>query len=256
MDKLSIMGVRINNISMGEALKSAEETIKKDEKLIIYTPNTEIIMMCQKDEDFLNIINKSDINVPDGVGLIYAGKIKNHPLKEKVAGYDLSMNLLKMAHEKGLRLYVVGGRPGVADAAMKNVQSNYPGIKIVGARHGYFKGAHLGQGGHEEERELIEDINKNKPHILFVGFGAKKQEQWIEYNKDLIEANVIIGNGGTLDGLAGLVKRAPDIFIKLGLEWFYRLIKEPKRIKRQIVLPLFMIKVIFENNNLVRPIED
>ena len=79
MDKLSIMGVRINNISMGEALKSAEETIKKDEKLIIYTPNTEIIMMCQKDEDFLNIINKSDINVPDGVGLIYAGKIKNHP---------------------------------------------------------------------------------------------------------------------------------------------------------------------------------
>ena len=107
MDKLSIMGVRINNISMGEALKSAEETIKKDEKLIIYTPNTEIIMMCQKDEDFLNIINKSDINVPDGVGLIYAGKIKNHPLKEKVAGYDLSMNLLKMAHEKGLRLYVV-----------------------------------------------------------------------------------------------------------------------------------------------------
>jgi UDP-N-acetyl-D-mannosaminuronic acid transferase (WecB/TagA/CpsF family) len=82
MDKLSIMGVRINNISMGEALKSAEETIKKDEKLIIYTPNTEIIMMCQKDEDFLNIINKSDINVPDGVGLIYAGKIKNHPLKE------------------------------------------------------------------------------------------------------------------------------------------------------------------------------
>jgi N-acetylglucosaminyldiphosphoundecaprenol N-acetyl-beta-D-mannosaminyltransferase len=142
MDKLSIMGVRINNISMGEALKSAEETIKKDEKLIIYTPNTEIIMMCQKDEDFLNIINKSDINVPDGVGLIYAGKIKNHPLKEKVAGYDLSMNLLKMAHEKGLRLYVVGGRPGVADAAMKNVQSNYPGIKIVGARHGYFKGAH------------------------------------------------------------------------------------------------------------------
>jgi N-acetylglucosaminyldiphosphoundecaprenol N-acetyl-beta-D-mannosaminyltransferase len=89
-----------------------------------------------------------------------------------------------------------------------------------------------------------------------VGFGAKKQEQWIEYNKDLIEANVIIGNGGTLDGLAGLVKRAPDIFIKLGLEWFYRLIKEPKRIKRQIVLPLFMIKVIFGNNNLVRPIED
>ena len=255
MDKLSIMGVRINNISMNEVLKLAEQKIKNDEKYIIYTPNTEIIMMCQKDEEFLNIMNKSDINVPDGVGLIYAGKIKKFPLKEKVAGYDLSINLLKMADEKGLKLYAVGGRPGVAEAAMQNVQKKYPGIKIVGAHHGYFKGTHLGKFGHEEEIAVIEDINRHKPHILFVGFGAKKQEQWIEYNKDLINANIIIGNGGTLDGLAGIVKRAPDIFINLGLEWLYRLIKEPKRITRQIVLPVFMFKVIFGNKDIVRVIE-
>ncbi|HOA20260.1 MAG TPA: WecB/TagA/CpsF family glycosyltransferase [Sedimentibacter sp.] len=255
MDKLSIMGVRINNISMNEVLKLAEQKIKNDEKYIIYTPNTEIIMMCQKDEEFLNIMNKSDINVPDGVGLIYAGKIKKFPLKEKVAGYDLSINLLKMADEKGLKLYAVGGRPGVAEAAMQNVQKKYPGIKIVGAHHGYFKGTHLGKFGHEEEIAVIEDINRHKPHILFVGFGAKKQEQWIEYNKDLINANIIIGNGGTLDGLAGIVKRAPDIFINLGLEWLYRLIKEPKRITRQIVLPVFMFKVIFGNKDIVKKIE-
>jgi N-acetylglucosaminyldiphosphoundecaprenol N-acetyl-beta-D-mannosaminyltransferase len=255
MDKLSIMGVRINNISMNEVLKLAEQKIKNDEKYIIYTPNTEIIMMCQKDEEFLNIMNKSDINVPDGVGLIYAGKIKKFPLKEKVAGYDLSINLLKMADEKGLKLYAVGGRPGVAEAAMQNIQKKYPGIKIVGAHHGYFKGTHLGEFGHEEEIALIEDINRHKPHILFVGFGAKKQEQWIEYNKDLINANIIIGNGGTLDGLAGIVKRAPDIFINLGLEWLYRLIKEPKRITRQIVLPVFMFKVIFGNKDIVKKIE-
>ena len=255
MDKLSIMGVRINNISMNEVLKLAEQKIKNDEKYIIYTPNTEIIMMCQKDEEFLNIMNKSDINVPDGVGLIYAGKIKKFPLKEKVAGYDLSINLLKMADEKGLKLYAVGGRPGVAEAAMQNIQKKYPGIKIVGAHHGYFKGTHLGKFGHEEEIAVIEDINRHKPHILFVGFGAKKQEQWIDYNKDLINANVIIGNGGTLDGLAGIVKRAPDIFINLGLEWLYRLIKEPKRITRQIVLPVFMFKVIFGNKDIVKKIE-
>ena len=255
MDRLSIMGVRINNISMNEVLKIAEQKIEDDEKYIIYTPNTEIIMMCQKDEEFLNLMNKSDINVPDGVGLIYAGKVKRFPLKEKVAGYDLSINLLKMADEKGLKLYVVGGRPGVAEAAMKNVQNDYPGIKIVGTQHGYFKGAHLGEFGHDEELSLIEDINKQKPHILFVGFGAKKQEQWVEYNKSLINANIIIGNGGTLDGLAGLVKRAPDIFINLGLEWLYRLIKEPKRITRQIVLPVFMVKVIFGNKDIVKEIQ-
>ena len=255
MDRLSIMGVRINNISMNEVLKLTEQKIENDEKYIIYTPNTEIIMMCQKDEEFLNLMNQSDINVPDGVGLIYAGKIKKLPLKEKVAGYDLSINLLKMADEKGLKLYVVGGRPGVAEAAMKNVQNKYPGTKIVGAQHGYFKGAHLGEFGHDEEVSLIEDINKHKPHILFVGFGAKKQEQWIEYNKGKINANVIIGNGGTLDGLAGFVKRAPDIFINLGLEWLYRLIKEPKRITRQIVLPVFMFKVIFGNKDTVKEIK-
>lgn len=255
MDKLSIMGVRIDNISMNEVLKNAEEKIEKNEQYIIYTPNTEFIMMCQKDEEFFNLLNESDINIPDGIGLIYAGKIKKHPLKEKVGGYDLSVNLLKMANDKGLRLYVVGGKPGVAEAAMKNVREKYPGIKIVGAQHGYFKGTHLGKSGHEEELAVIEDINKHQPHILFIGFGAKKQEQWIEYNKDLINANVIIGNGGTLDGLAGIVKRAPDIFIKLGLEWLYRLMKEPKRIKRQVVLPIFMIKIIFGNKNIVKEIE-
>ena len=255
MDKLSIMGVRIDNLSMDEVLKIAEEKIEKDEQYIIYTPNTEFIMMCQKDEEFLNLMNESDINIPDGIGLIYAGKIKKHPLKEKVGGYDLSVNLLKMANDKGLKLYVVGGKPGVAEAAMENVREKYPGIKIVGAQHGYFKGTHLGKKGHEEELAVIEDINKHQPHILFVGFGAKKQELWIENNKDLINANVIIGNGGTLDGLAGIVKRAPDIFIKLGLEWLYRLMKEPKRIKRQIVLPVFMLKVIFGNKNIVKEIE-
>jgi N-acetylglucosaminyldiphosphoundecaprenol N-acetyl-beta-D-mannosaminyltransferase len=255
MDKLSIMGVRIDNLSMDEVLKIAEEKIEKDEQYIIYTPNTEFIMMCQKDKEFLNLMNESDINIPDGIGLIYAGKIKKHPLKEKVGGYDLSVNLLKMANDKGLKLYVVGGKPGVAEAAMENVREKYPGIKIVGTQHGYFKGTHLGKKGHEEEIAVIEDINKHQPHILFVGFGAKKQELWIEYNKDLINANVIIGNGGTLDGLAGIVKRAPDIFIKLGLEWLYRLMKEPKRIKRQIVLPVFMLKVIFGNKNIVKEIE-
>lgn len=255
MDKLSIMGVRIDNITMDEAVKAAEEKIQKNEQYIIYTPNTEIIMMCQKDGEFLNFMNRSDINTPDGVGLIYASKIKKHPLKEKVAGYDLSVNLLKLANEKGLKLYVVGGKPGVAEAAMKNVQKAYPNIKIVGAQHGYFKGSHLGKFGHEEELAIIEDINKHQPHILFVGFGAKKQEQWIDYNKDSLKVNVIIGNGGTLDGLAGLVKRAPDIFIKLGLEWLYRLIKEPKRIRRQIVLPVFMLKVLFGNKDIVKEIE-
>ncbi len=255
MDKLNIMGVRIDNKTMNEAMSIIEKKLAGNEQYVIYTPNTEFVMMCQNDEEFMDLMNKSDINVPDGVGLIYASKIKKHPLKEKVAGYDLSVNLLRLANEQGLRLFVIGGKPGVAEAAMKNVHEEYPNIKIMGAQHGYFQGTHLGKNGHEEELKVIEEINITKPDILFVGFGAKKQEQWIEYNKDKIDAKIIIGNGGTLDGLAGHVKRAPDIFIKLGLEWFYRLVKEPKRIKRQILLPMFMLKVLFGNKNIVKVIE-
>lgn len=255
MDKLSIMGVRIDNKNMNEVIDTVKTKLEKNKQYIIYTPNTEIIMMCKKDEEFMELINKSDINIPDGVGLIYASKIKKHPLKEKVAGYDLSINLLSLANECGLKLFVVGGKPGVAETAMENVREKYPNIKIVGAQHGYFKGTHLGQNGHEEEQKVLEAINKAEPDILFVGFGAKKQEQWIEYNKDKINAKIIIGNGGTLDALAGTVKRAPDIFIKLGLEWFYRLIKEPKRIKRQILLPDFMLRVLFGNKDIVKEID-
>ena len=255
MDKLNVMGVRIDNKTMDETLDVIKNKLDNKEQYIIYTPNTEIVMMCKNDEEFLELMNKSDINIPDGIGLIYASRIKNHPLKEKVAGYDLSVNLLKLANDNGLKLFVVGGKPGVAEAAMKNVHEKYPRINIVGTQHGYFKGTHLGINDHVEELKVIEDINNAEPDILFVGFGAKKQEQWIEYNKNKINAKIIIGNGGTLDGLAGNVKRAPDIFIKLGLEWLYRLMKEPKRIKRQILLPIFMLNVLFGNRNIVKEIK-
>ena len=109
--------------------------------------------------------------------------------------------------------------------------------------------------GHEEELRLIEDINLKEPDIMFIGFGAVKQEKWINYNKDKVNAKIFIGNGGSVDVLAGDVKRAPKIFIKLGLEWFYRLITDPKRIKRQMLLPAFLFKIIFSGKNIVKELE-
>ena len=255
MKKIDIMGTRINNVTMEETINVCENKLVNGEQYVIYTPNTEFIMMAKKDEEFKELLNKSDLNIPDGIGLIYASKIKKHPLKEKVAGYDLTVNLIKLANEKGLKIYFVGGKPGVAEKAAENIKKDYPNVKIVGVRDGYFKGTHLGMQGHEEEKKIIDDINDKSPDMLFVGFGAKKQELWIEYNKNLINAKIIVGNGGTVDGLAGEVKRAPDIYIKLGLEWFYRLMKEPKRIKRQMLLPQFMIKVLFSGNDVVKEIK-
>ncbi len=255
MKKIDIMGTRIDNVTMDEAVNACEKKIASGEQYIIYTPNTEFVMMARKDEEFKNLLNKSDLNIPDGIGLIYAAKIKKHPLKEKVAGYDLTVNLIRLANQKKLKIYFVGGKPGIAGRAAQNIKNDFPDINIVGISDGYFKGTHLDIQGHEEEKRLIDDINNKAPDILFVGFGAKKQEKWIEYNKGLISTKIIVGNGGTVDGLAGEVKRAPDIYIKLGLEWFYRLMKEPKRIKRQMLLPKFMLKVIFSGRDIIKEIE-
>ena len=151
-------------------------------------------------------------------------------------------------NENGYSMFLLGGREGIAEKAGKNIVKKYPNIRIAGSNNGYFKGAHIGFEGHEEELSVVQKINDAKPDILFVGFGAPKQEKWIHLYKDNLNAKVIIGNGGTMDILAGETKRAPEVWQKLGLEWFYRLVKEPSRIKRQMCLPYFMLIVLFSKN--------
>lgn len=248
LESIKIFGVRVDKVSLDGALKNVEEFLRGNEPSTIYTPNTEIIMEANDDEELKNILNKGDLIIPDGIGLIYASKIKKKPLVERVTGFDLSIEIIKLANRHKHSLFLLGGEEGIAKEAGENIVKKYPNVKIVGYNNGYFKGAHIGFPGHEEEMEVIEKINRASPDILFVGFGAPKQEKWIEMYKEKLKCKVIIGNGGTMDIIAGKVNRAPELFQKLGLEWFYRLIKEPKRIKRQIVIPKFMFKVIFGKN--------
>ncbi len=143
-------------------------------------------------------------------------------------------------------MFLLGGKEGIAKAAGgENILKNYPNIKLEGYHHGYFKGSHIGYNNHEEELNIIDDINKAKPDIIFVGLGFPKQEIWIDANKERLSSKIIIGNGGTMDILSGNAKRAPEAFQRLGLEWLYRLIKEPSRIKRQMVIPKFMLYILF-----------
>jgi len=248
MNNIKIFGLRIDNLALNEAKTTVEAFLKGDELKTIYTPNTEIVMAAKENEKLKNIINSGDLIIPDGIGIIHASKIKKKPLKERVTGFDLSMEMLKIANEMSCGLYLLGGKEGVAEDAGKNIIKAYPNIKILGTHHGYFKGAHIGHKDHEEEMKILEEINKLKPDIIFVGLGFPKQETWIHENKYRIDSKVIIGNGGTMDILSGNAKRAPEVFQKLGLEWFYRLIKEPSRIKRQMVLPKFMLQVLFSKN--------
>lgn len=240
MDSIKIYGINIHNTTLDEAAQQVEGYLKVDQLRAIYTPNTEIVMAAKKDHELKSILNKGDLIIPDGIGLIYASRIKKRPLKERVTGFDLTIRLLEIGNNHGYSVYLLGGKEGVAKAAKENIKKKYPNINVVGCHNGYFE--------NEEEVRIIEEINEKKPDMIFVGLGFPKQERWIDTNKERIQGKVIIGNGGVMDIFAGNVKRAPEIFQKLGLEWLYRLIQDPSRIKRQLVLPKFMLEVIFKRD--------
>ncbi len=248
MDSIRIFGIRVDNIDF----KCAEEKIRgflKGSRLeTIYTPNPEIIMKAREDENLKRILDEGSLVTPDGIGVIYASRIKNKPLKERVTGYDMSIKMLEIANEEAYSVYLLGGADGVSKKASENIGKTYKNLRVVGHHNGFFKGSHIGLVDHDEELAIVKEINELEPDIIFVGLGFPRQELFIDNNKDRLKAKLIIGNGGVMDILAGVAKRAPKVWQKLGLEWLYRLIKNPSRLKRQLILPKFLLEVIFRKD--------
>lgn len=236
---VSVLDVPISKVTMEEAVAAVRGYVKSGKFHTVITPNPEIVMIAKEDEAFHQIIEEADLVVPDGIGVVIASKLKGgNPLPERVPGFDLAHNTMKEAVEQGYKYYFFGGKPGVAEEAAEKMREQYKGIQIVGTRDGYFKP--------EDEASIIADINASGANILFVCLGAPKQEKWIAANKHLLpNVRVAMGLGGTLDGMAGRVQRAPEAFQKVGLEWFYRLLQEPSRFGRMLMIPKFLVKVIF-----------
>lgn len=238
METVNILGINFNNITLNQATDIAIKCIENDEKGYVVTPNSEIAYLTLEDKELLNILNNAKLVLPDGIGIIYAGKILKSPLKEKVAGIEFSEQLVMKMAKTNKSLFILGGKPDIAKLACENLSKKYNGLKIAGYKDGYFK----------DDDEAIMEINAQNVDVLFVCLGAPRQEKFIYKNLDKINAKIICGVGGSADVFSGQSKRAPDIFIKLGLEWFYRLIKEPFRAKRMLKLPLFILEVIKSKN--------
>lgn len=235
MEKVDVLGCKFDNVNMQEAVDICKGFIKSDKGNLIVTPNPEIVMRAKDDEEFKNIINSAELVIPDGIGIIKAGNILKTPLKERVAGYDLICNLLELGKDGSISFYFFGSKPGYAEEAKQKMEEKYPNIKILGTHTGYFKT--------EEEEAIVGEIRSLKPDVLLVGIGAPKQEKFINKYKNEGFFKIGIGCGGSIDVLAGEVKRAPKLFIKLHLEWLYRLLKQPSRLGRMMVLPKFMKEV-------------
>ncbi len=238
MDKVNILGVHVDMVDINGAADKIMSFFDEDRLHSVYTPNSEIIMEAYKNPGFAKVLNNADLLTADGIGVVYASRILKKPIRERAAGYDIARVVLSRINNTEHKLYLFGGKPGVAEEAMSKLLKEYKGLKIVGLRNGYFKP--------EEEADIVSDINNSGADIVFVCLGAPLQEKWIDRHKDELNARVAMGIGGSLDVFAGKAERAPEFFCKTGLEWFYRLCKEPQRAGRMTALPKFGATVLLK----------
>ncbi len=235
---VKILGVPVHPLTMNESVTVLEEKLQKKEQAFVVTANAEIIMMCQQDKEYNNIVSEqADLVLPDGAGAVWAGRYLGNEVPERVAGFDLYNQLLKLSADKGYKAYFFGGAPGVAEAAKNKAEELYPGVQIVGCRNGYFN--------EMEEEAIIKEINDAAPDMLFVALGAPKQEKWLVKYRNQLKPRVLMGIGGSFDVLAGKMERAPKWMQEASLEWAFRLYKQPSRFMRMLALPKFVLKVIF-----------
>lgn len=232
--KETILGVDVSRDNYQSLTKKLLQKIDNKEKAFIVAINPEKIIKAQEDESLRQLLNRADFQIPDGIGVILASKFKGGQIRERVTGIDMMLKLCEAAAQHGKRIFLYGGKPGRADEAKVKLEEMYPGIQIAGTLNGY-----------EKDQQVVRDtINASQADIIFVALGSPAQENWIVANKEQLHPCVYQGVGGSFDVISGKIDRAPESFQKLGLEWLYRLLKEPWRIKRQAVLPLFLIRAI------------
>lgn len=241
MNKVEILGIKIDNLSLQEVLENCKAFLDSNEPHYIVTPNPEFLVAAQNDENFHEILNYADLAIADGIGLIHAANFLKKKLV-RVTGVDLVWSLSELAEQKNCSIYFLGGNDLVAAQTAEYLKEQYPNLIIAGAESGgYIDDPKF------EDKDLIERINDSKPDIILVAFGQVKQEKWIYYNLDKLPTiKLAVGIGGAFDYLSGNIPRAPKLIRQLGFEWLYRLIKEPKRWKRifnaTIIFPWLVFK--------------
>ena len=244
MTHFSLAGVKIDNFTMQEAINKIEGMIKEEKSSYIVTPNAAHIVLLQKDEEFRKAYESASLVLADGMPLIWVSKFLGVPLKQKISGSDLLPKLCEVAAEKGFRVFLLGGRSGAALKSAEALKKNYSTLQIVGIYSPPF--------GFEKDKTENDKITKmiisSKTDILFIGLGAPKQEKWIYTHYKELNIPVSIGVGVTFEFIAGIVKRAPKWMQKIGLEWFFRLLQEPKRLWKRYLIgnTIFILLVLKE----------
>lgn len=229
--RVEILGVGFDNVTMDQAVAEGVRLADTEGAHYVVTPNPEIVEACREDQEALEAVNGADLVLADGIGVVYGAKILGTPLKERVPGIEFAQHLMGRMAQNGKSLFLLGAKPGVAEKAAERLQGQYPGLRVAGVHDGYF----------QEDGPVLETIRASGADVVFVCLGAPKQEKWMRRNGEATGAHLLVGLGGCLDVFSGEVRRAPEAFQKMGLEWLYRLAKNPSRVGRMMKLPLFLV---------------
>ncbi|NMO98154.1 WecB/TagA/CpsF family glycosyltransferase [Paenibacillus lemnae] len=239
-----IYGIPFSKMSFKETVVYLTEAVESGQPHQVITANPIMVMTALDNPSYKQMMQRAEIIVPDGTGIVWAASKAGDPVAERVTGFDLVHELFRIGETKRWRFYLLGTTPEVIQEAAERLQMQYPAAIVAGYRDGFF--------GADQDQEVIQEIRAASPDILLVARGADTQEPWIDKHKDALGVPVMMGVGGTFDIVSGKSKRAPAAFQKLRLEWLYRLLREPTRFKRMLALPKFAVKVLRDKENVTK----
>lgn len=235
MNQAQVLGVTVDCLDMAATLAAIERFVDEGGMHLVATVNPEFVMRAQDDPAFARVLASADLCLPDGTGVVWAARRQGCELAGPVAGVDLVHPLAAMCARRGFRMFLLGAAPGVADELAARLHADHPGLEVA---------SHSGEPDAAHDEEALRLIHEHGPQVLLVAYGAPAQELWIDRLRNRLGVSAAIGVGGAFDYLTGRVPRAPEWMRDAGLEWLHRLVRQPWRIRRMAVLPIYALKVL------------
>jgi N-acetylglucosaminyldiphosphoundecaprenol N-acetyl-beta-D-mannosaminyltransferase len=245
IERVSIFDVGVDCVDMASMDHAADEAVRDNSQCSIFAINPEKVIAAERNRELRDCLNASEFLIPDGIGVVLAARSRGARIHARVTGSELMPRLCALAAKRGYRVFLFGAREETNARAAQCLVEAYPGLIIAGRSHGYV--------GDTDMADVVAKINAAAPQFLFVALGSPKQEQWVTRYRRELNVNVIQGVGGTFDVIAGSVRRAPDTWIALNLEWLYRLVSNPRRLLRQSALVRFAWRVLWSRSAITGP---
>lgn len=234
---VDILDINFLSVKRNELLDLIEQRVSDEQKTFVITANAEIAIYTKENQHYADLSKKATYIIPDGIGIVKGAKLLNKDIPERIPGVELMVDLIQSAEKNNKKVYFYGAKPDTIEKMVTILKEKYPRLNIIGYHHGYHN---------DSDNKIMNEVINLKPDYIFVAKGCPLQDEWIVKVLDHVDKGMFMGVGGSFDVISGNVKRAPDMWIKLNLEWLYRIVSDPKRIGRSTAYPRFVMAVMAE----------